>query len=110
MFIAIYKFVVKAGYEEAFVAAWKKRTEGIYRVSGSLGSRLHRDRYGQFIGYAQWPSREAWQDIGNSPLNSGKYPEYDLASQQMSECLSAPSETLFEMCVEEDYLHSVPFE
>lgn len=110
MFIAVYEFVVRAGQEEAFIRAWAKRTEGIYRLSGSLGSRLHRNENGNFIGYAQWPSREVWCQIGTSPLNNGHYPEYDLASQQMQACLAIPSKTLFEMDVEEDYLRPTQFQ
>ena len=54
MFIALYQFSVKPGHEQAFRQAWLELTQGIYLQRGSLGSRLHRDMGGQFIGYAQW--------------------------------------------------------
>lgn len=61
MFIAIYRFSVKTGHEHAFRLAWLELTQGIYLQRGSLGSRLHREVGGKFIGYAQWPSRAAWK-------------------------------------------------
>lgn len=36
-------------------------TESIYRTRGSLGSRLHRAEDGTWLGYAQWPTEEAWR-------------------------------------------------
>ena len=55
MFIALYQFSVKPDTNKPF-AAWLELT-CIYLQRGSLGSRLHRDMGGQFIGYAQWPPR-----------------------------------------------------
>lgn len=58
MFVVVYRWRVKAGTEEAFVAAWRERTEEIYTNYGSLGSRLHRAADGTWVAYAQWPDRD----------------------------------------------------
>ncbi len=61
MFIAVYRWTVKRGREEAFVEAWHRGTVSITRIYGSYGSRMHRAENGDFIGYAQWPDRPAWE-------------------------------------------------
>lgn len=61
MFVAVYAFKVKPGMEEQFRRAWAERTREIIQESASFGSRLHLSDEGVFIGYAQWPSREAWE-------------------------------------------------
>lgn len=54
MFIAVYCFKIKPATDEAFVQAWKTRTEGIHLVLGSLGSRFHKDKKtDDYIRYAQ---------------------------------------------------------
>lgn len=61
MFIVVYRFKIKPATDEAFIQAWKTRTEGIYLVLGSFGSRLHtEEKTGDYIGYAQWSSRIHW--------------------------------------------------
>ncbi len=61
MFVAVYWWRVKPGKEEQFRAAWRRGTELITAKYGSYGSRLHRDRDGRFVGYAQWPDYETWK-------------------------------------------------
>ena len=61
MFVVVYWWRVKAGKEEQFREAWRRGTLEIARIYGSLGSRLHRERDGRFIGVAEWPDRETWQ-------------------------------------------------
>src|SRR5262245_44810797 len=61
MFVAVYWWRIKPGKEEQFRQAWRRRTELISAKYGSVGSRLHRDRDGRFVGYAQWPDYETWQ-------------------------------------------------
>ncbi len=39
----VYRFKIKPATDEAFIQAWKTRTEGIYLALGSLGSRLHKE-------------------------------------------------------------------
>ncbi|GGD81049.1 antibiotic biosynthesis monooxygenase family protein [Croceicoccus mobilis] len=60
-FVAAYWWKVKPGKEEQFRAAWRRGTELIRERYGSLGSRLHRDEEGRFIGIAEWPDRASWQ-------------------------------------------------
>jgi len=61
MFVAAYWWKVHPGKEEQFRAAWRRGTELIRQKYGSLGSRLHRDEEGRFIGVAEWPDRATWQ-------------------------------------------------
>ena len=35
--------------------------ELITKIYGSYGSRLHRDRDGRFVGYAEWPDESTWR-------------------------------------------------
>lgn len=60
MFCVVYRFEVKPGREAAFEASWADLTRALYRHCGSLGSRLHRSAGGEYLAYAQWPSRERW--------------------------------------------------
>lgn len=61
MFVAMYRWRVKPGKDEQFIRAWTNGTRSITKVYQSFGSRLHRADDGAYIGYAEWPSREAWQ-------------------------------------------------
>ena len=61
MFVAAYRWKVHPGKEEQFRAAWRRGTELIRALYGSLGSRLHRDEEGRFVGVAEWPDRATWQ-------------------------------------------------
>ncbi|WP_423606557.1 antibiotic biosynthesis monooxygenase family protein [Sphingomonas sp. MS122] len=61
MFVAAYWWKVHPGKEAQFRAAWRRGTELIQARYGSLGSRLHRDDEGRFIGVAEWPDRATWQ-------------------------------------------------
>jgi heme-degrading monooxygenase HmoA len=63
MFVALYEMTAKPGCEDGFERAWALVTDAIYRVRGSLGSRLHKtEKPGVYIAYAQWPSREVYED------------------------------------------------
>jgi len=105
MFAAIYEFHVKDGQDAAFIAAWAKLTEGIYRHDGSRGSRLHKSAPGVFVAYAQWPDRATWEAIGST--NRG--PEYVAAGEAMRHSLVS-SRTVYELELEADYLHDMPFD
>lgn len=61
MFVAAYWWKVHPGKEDQFRAAWRRGTALIQAKYGSLGSRLHRDDQGRFIGIAEWPDRATWQ-------------------------------------------------
>ena len=61
MFVAVYWWRVHPGKEEQFCKAWHRGTELITQIYGSYGSRLHRDRDGRFVGYAEWPDEVTWR-------------------------------------------------
>lgn len=61
MFVAAYWWKVHPGKEEQFRAAWRRGTYLIQKKYGSLGSRLHREEDGRFIGVAEWPDKATWQ-------------------------------------------------
>ena len=65
MFIALYRWKVKAGHEKDFLECWHQITEGIYQRSGSLGSRLHQAEDGMWVAYAQWPDRQTYDAARN---------------------------------------------
>ncbi len=58
MFVALYEFKVKSGFEKQFETNWHTVTESIYKTRGSLGSRLHKASDNTYVAYAQWPSEE----------------------------------------------------
>jgi heme-degrading monooxygenase HmoA len=65
VFVFLYEMKAKAGLESKFEDAWAEATEAIFRVRGSLGSRLHKtDRPGYYIAYAQWPSASVFDMDG----------------------------------------------
>ena len=65
MFSVIYTFKVKPDLEKKFIENWIGLTQLIYSHEGSLGSKLHRDQKGNFVAYAQWPSKEVWENAGS---------------------------------------------
>ena len=61
-FVVLYRWRLKPGSEDSFIAAWS-RVSGLLRSErGSLGSRLHRGADGIWYSYAQWPSSQARDD------------------------------------------------
>ena len=63
MFIAVYRWKVKQGMEDQFREGWRRGTVAIHSAHYSFGSRLHRTAEGDFVGYAQWRTREQWQKV-----------------------------------------------
>jgi heme-degrading monooxygenase HmoA len=61
MFVAVYCWTVKPGKEDQFREAWRRGTREIARIYGGLGSRLHRERDGRFVGVAEWPDYDTWK-------------------------------------------------
>lgn len=107
MFIVMFEFVVKKGFEEQFFASWPKVTQGIYLFKGSLGSRLHRDKSGAFIAYAQWPNEETYRKAASIGMSE----DYEKQRQMMHDSLNLEAtKTLYEMEVEIDYLHRRRFD
>jgi hypothetical protein len=72
MFIALYRWKVKAGHELMFREGWHQRTEEIYRTCGSFGSRLHQAEDGTWVAYAQWPDRKTYDAAQNIPVVDAK--------------------------------------
>lgn len=98
MFCVLYKFTVKPGSDDEFHQHWLDVTEWYYRHAGSLGSRLHRARTGEYIAYAQWASRAEWEkqrDISDADLQTHR--------QAMRACCRAV-EVLYELDVTDDWL------
>jgi len=60
-FAVVYRWKVRPDGHAEFVAAWREATRA-FRTIGALGSRLHRSDSGDFYAYAEWPSREMWQN------------------------------------------------
>jgi len=69
-FVALYRWRVAPAREAEFVDAWSRLTELIRDHQGGRGSRLHRGEDGLFYGYAQWPSRDAWQAEWHLPAEA----------------------------------------
>lgn len=66
MYTIIYTFTVKEGMEETFIQSWKSMTKLIYEHEGSLGSRLHKSDDNDYVAYAQWPDKEAFDNAGEN--------------------------------------------
>lgn len=78
-FVVIYRWRLRPGMERQFQRAWEQTTPVLMRQRGALGSRLHRAADGTWLAYAQWPSRQAWEQ-------SQALPSVDAdASRQMLE-------------------------
>jgi len=58
-FVVLYRWRLRTGMEDAFVAAWSRVSALLLAERGSLGSRLHRGSDGIWYSYAQWPSAQA---------------------------------------------------
>ena len=98
MFCVLYKFTVKPGRDDQFRQHWLAVTQWYYRHAGSLGSRLHRANQSEYIGYAQWTSREQWasqRDRSDAALQRHR--------QAMRECCEE-IEVLYELDVMDDWL------
>ena len=61
MLSVILEFDVVEGKSEEFIVCWTECTRVIYENFGSLGSRLHKDKDGKFIAYAQWPDFDTYE-------------------------------------------------
>jgi len=100
MFIAVYRWKVKAGLEDQFREAWRRGTAAIRRTHKSFGSRLHRTVEGDFVGYAQWPSQAAWQKVFDA-----HFPHDDEdASRRFREAVEVSYGVEFRMEVTDDLL------
>jgi len=59
MFIVIYRWRLRAGFEEQFAQAWRGITDLAIHRCGSGGSCLSRSADGTWVAIARWESREA---------------------------------------------------
>lgn len=70
-FVAGYWWRIKPGFERQFRKAWKQGSVLIRERYGSLGSRLHRDQHGRFVGIAEWPDKATWQRAFDAKMDYG---------------------------------------
>ncbi len=98
MFIAIYQFTVLPGQEPDFEKSWHDVTRSLYEHHGSLGSRLHKNGKLNYIGYAQWPNKNAWRN------SDKKLSEATKMQQEKLRATCENIETLFELDVVDDLL------
>ncbi len=101
MFVAAYWWKVHPGKEEQFRAAWRRGTELIRQRYGSLGSRLHLDEQGRFVGVAEWPDRETWQRAFDAKMF---YDEPETRAAFVDAIADAGDEPLLLMEVTDDLL------
>ncbi|WP_298532379.1 antibiotic biosynthesis monooxygenase [uncultured Algibacter sp.] len=74
MYVVLYSFELKPNQEENFINGWKGLTALIYKHEGSLGSRLHKKKPLEFMAYAQWPSKDKFENSGdNLPEKANEY-------------------------------------
>lgn len=65
MYVAIYRWKLKHGTEEAFAGYWSEGTLLFRSEQRAWGSRLHRGDDGTYFAYAQWPDRELYHSKKN---------------------------------------------
>ncbi len=106
MYCVIYEFKVKPGKELAFEKSWSEFTKAIYRICGSLGSRLHKSPDPLvYVAYAQWPSKEKFEkDI---PLSS--YSPEELSARKAMKDSVESSKKVYCLEVQDDLLKTSPF-
>ena len=102
-FTVIYSFLLHEGKSAEFIHAWSELTKLIYQYEGSYGSRLHRASDTLFIGYAQWPSREVWEQSGDNLPESAN----ELRTAMRACCVEINTE--HELKVVSDLLHTEIF-
>lgn len=103
MFVAVYCWRVHPGKEEQFQVAWHRGTELITRKYGSYGSRLHRDRDGRFVAYAEWPDEATWRRAFTQKM---AYDEPETRAAFVDAVMEAPAqaEPMLTMTVIDDLL------
>lgn len=101
MFVVAYWWKVHPGKEDQFRAAWRRGTALIQAKYGSLGSRLHRDEQGRFIGVAEWPDRASWQTAFDARM---VYDEPETRAAFLDAIADAPRDPMLLMEVTDDLL------
>ena len=64
MYIVIYEFKVKENNTQKFIDSWKTMLNLIKLHEGTLDSSLHKQKELHYIAYAQWPSKEIFDNSG----------------------------------------------
>jgi heme-degrading monooxygenase HmoA len=103
MFTVIYSFEVKECKVDQFINGWEGLTKLIYEFEGSLGSRLHKVDTLNYIAYAQWPSKEKFDNAGSNLPESAVF----FRSEMKESCVKI--ETSHEMEVVSDLLKTKVF-
>ncbi len=62
MFVAIYRWTLKAGTEDQYLNDWAEVTRAGISEGLSLGSTLGRAMDGSFVAIARWPSKQQRDD------------------------------------------------
>ena len=103
MFVAVYWWRAHPGKEEQLCKAWHGGTELITQIYGSYGSRLHRDRDGRFVGYAEWPDEAIWRAAFDRKM---VYDDPETRAAFVDAIAETPSdaEPMFTMTVVDDLL------
>lgn len=103
MYCVLIEFIPLPDREQEFVHAWTELTKYIYKNYGSKGSRLHVSEEGKYIAYAQWPSKDVYNNI--RAKEEGKR-----LREQMMQCLQKDGVRVLEkLDVIEDCLENSPF-
>ena len=89
MYCVLIEFIPLPDREQEFVHAWTDLTKYIYQNYGSMGSRLHLNEAGKYIAYAQWPSKEVYNNI--RAQEEGKR-----LREQLMQCLQRDGITVLE--------------
>jgi hypothetical protein len=70
MYCILLEFRPTAKKEKEFLNAWKALTEYIYHNDGSQGSRIHLSESGKYIAYAQWPTKDVYENVAGTEEGS----------------------------------------
>lgn len=101
MFCVVYEFKIKPNCAAEFERGWSDFTEAIYRVCGSLGSRLHKTSDPlTYVAYAQWPSKEVFQKV----IPREDYTDMEWASRDLMSSALDSAKKLHELEVCDDHL------
>jgi hypothetical protein len=103
MFVVVYRWRLRPGFEASHRAGWRAVTGSIQRMFATGGSRLHRDADGAFIAYAVWPDQATYERAQAAPSAAS---EADRAL--MREGIDGAVEVLHRMTVIDDLLVALP--
>jgi heme-degrading monooxygenase HmoA len=95
MFVVLYRWKIRPGCEDDFLAAWSRISDLLLHERGSLGSRLHRGSDGLWYSYAQWPSAQARRDaFAQGPVDAAAGARMEAAIDERF------PEVVLEMCAD----------